>query len=258
MESWHFCLLHINIHIIQAACCFFVSGSFLHFVFVAPISHISVTSDSKTMLPVLFQRWLLGKSACILATAHLHTARKRLMFGLWREKDSSPENFSSIPTGQTPMSGWLSPRSYRSITGYSCFCAEWVFCFLIPSQYDPCDCGGVVACDAQLQYCVSLPLWRERKCAQLICKWICSGEEWNNFFCCQDNRWLLTMSHNITEQCLCFVQKNKAIKCKNVNVINGMWEMQCCAFHLFASLYRKHCCVLLFSSWRTWISCHGV
>lgn len=79
------------------------------------------------MLPVLFQRWLLEKSACILATVHLHTARKRLMFGLWSEKGSSPENCSSILTGPTPMSGWLSLRSYRSTMGYSCFSVEWVF-----------------------------------------------------------------------------------------------------------------------------------
>lgn len=233
MESWHFCLLHINIHIIQAALCFWQLLTLCY-------CHAGIKSNSENMFPVLFQRWLLGKSACTLATAHLHTARKRLTFGLWREKDLSPENFSSIPTGQTPMSGWLSPRSYRSITGYSCFCAEWVFSFLIPSRYDLRDCSADVVSDAKLQYCVLLPLWGERKCAQLICKWICSGEEWNNFFCCQDNRWLLTMSHNITEQCFFFffflIQKNKAIKCKNVNVINGMWEMQCCAFHLFASL----------------------
>lgn len=90
--------------------------------------HVCITANTK-MLPVLFQRWLLEKSACTLATAHLHTARKRLMFGLWSEKGSSLENYSSILMGPTPMSGWLSPRSYRSIMGYSCFSVEWVFYF---------------------------------------------------------------------------------------------------------------------------------
>lgn len=91
--------------------------------------NVWITANIK-MLPVLFQRWLLEKSACTPATAHSHTARKRLMFGLWRGKGLSPESSSSILMGLTPTSGWRSPRSYRSIMGYSCFSVEWVLILL--------------------------------------------------------------------------------------------------------------------------------
>lgn len=105
----------------------------------------STHCDNKTW-PCVLQRWLLEKIACILATAHLHTAKKKLMFGLWSGKDLFPENCSSILLGQTPTSGWLFPRSCRSIMGYSCFsvgCVFW-FSFLSKTSVDVCKAGPVL------------------------------------------------------------------------------------------------------------------
>lgn len=91
----------------------------------------SVISDTvnANAWPWSFQRWLLEKSACTPATARLHTAKRRLMFGLWSGKGLSPGSCSSILLGRTLTSDWRFPRSYRSIVEYSCFYVGWVLRF---------------------------------------------------------------------------------------------------------------------------------
>lgn len=76
-------------------------------VYVISASNISVSELEPVfqMSSLLFQRWLLDRTACTQATAHLHTVRKKLMFGLWSEKGSSPESCSLILSGPTPMLG---------------------------------------------------------------------------------------------------------------------------------------------------------
>lgn len=129
-----------------------------------------IAADNK-MLPVLFQRWLLEKTACILATAHLHTAKKRLMCGLSSEKGLSPENYSSILMGPILTSGWQSQRSYRSIMGYSCFSVEWVDTwFFISKLLTSLTAVGMVLWCKLSALCL-IPLRAEKK-KQFVPLWI--------------------------------------------------------------------------------------